>query len=66
MAANSEYYYVDTEFDDAVGYPMGNTPTRFRTMRDDYLEKIESPAPVEEDTINLGEAEGDVVPIGAK
>jgi hypothetical protein len=66
MACNSEYYYVDTEFDDAVGHPEGNTPTRLRTMRDDFLEKIKSPAPIEEDTINLGEAEGDVVPIGAK
>ena len=66
MAANSEYYYVDTEFDDEVGHPEGNTPTRFRTMRDDFLKKIKSPAPVEGDIINLGEAEGDVVPIGAK
>ena len=66
VAANSEYYYVDTEFDEAYGHPRGNTPTRFRTMRDDFLKKIEVPAPIEEDTINLGEAEGDVVPIGAK
>ena len=66
MAANSEYYYVDTEFDEAYGYPEGNTPTRLRTMRDDFLEKIESSTLIVEDTINLGKAEGDVVPIGAK
>jgi len=66
VSANSEYYYVDTEFNEATGHPTGQTPTRFRTIRDDYLEKIKSPEVVEEDTINLGEAEGDVVPIGAK
>jgi len=66
MAANSEYYYVDTEFDEPYGYPKGNVPTRLRTMRDDFLKKIETPTPVEGDTVNLGEAEGDVVPIGAK
>jgi len=66
MAANSEYYYVDTEFDEPYSYPEGNDPTRLRTLRDDYLEKIEDTTPIEEDTTSLGDAEGDVVLIGAK
>jgi len=50
ISANSDYYYIEVEFDNATGYPKDSTPTRFRTIRDDYLSKIDIPALEIEDT----------------
>ena len=57
ISANSDYYYVEVEFDKSTGYPKDASPTKFRTIRDDYLSKIDIP---------ILEVEGEPVTNGAK